>query len=296
MLKEDNTKLKQIISESKNSIIFLRKLDEECKSISRYGEKLGLAKPDLSMSEKIKIVDEIASSLSFLDEKGKGSNSTSIMPHEQGVLYNKYFNKLYPDSLFNEGLYNLQYYDSLIVFDLLPQRFQNKFTLLLTDGVNITVDLIFVVKLKKENVGYLFKSFRSNYSENLIIPELRYITRKALSELTTADVQSLTSSEISELIINNTYLSKDLKNYATLLKVYVNYIDFPEILEKVIQANLMSEYSDLKSNNVDNRIDAIDRLFVDSSETAFLIILSHWQYENDEIVKDHILKGLKKNN
>lgn len=294
--KEYKKEFKALYASSNNSLEFLQKIGKFCPEFYEFIARFGLDGEEITDEERLEIIDFIALYFSYPIEKGKTPNVYTIIPTEQAVLYNKYFNQIYPDSIFNEGTHIIPYYDSLIVFDLFPKWFETSISLKLSDNSEPKLDLTYVIKLKKDKIGYLLKSFRYSYDKTMLLPEVRLSTRKALSHLTVSELQQLDNEEISNMIIDSTFATEYFNEYASLIKVYIDNIDYPEILNLAIEADLIEEYNALKTNDYDKKINAIDNLFNNSSKQAYEILLQHWQFEYDKKVKEYILNKLTSRN
>jgi len=281
-----------VFNKSDNSFKFIEIMSSNCPDFYEFIVHSGLNGEKITDKERIEKIDYLASYFSFPIMKGKTPKTFIILPTEQGVLYNSYFNQISPDSLFGEGTFTLPFYDSVIVSNLLPQKYSTIINLKLADNSELTLDLTFIIELKKDKVGYLLKNFGSPYDKTLLLPEVRISTRTALSNLTTSGLHELDEKELSNLIIGATLNTVKFKEYATLIAVYINHIDYPEIMNAAIKADLLKEYNDLKNVDIEIRKKALDSLFENSSNTAYLIILNHWQFEHNKIIQDYIIYKL----
>ena len=87
-----------------------------------------------------------------------------------GVLWSRFFGGTQTDKVINEG-YRLTFpWDEVFIYDTRVQKAEQSVTALSSDGLEITMDLVWLFRIQPEQAGSLHKVFGPAYSETVIAP------------------------------------------------------------------------------------------------------------------------------
>ena len=74
--------------------------------------------------------------------------------------------------------------------------------------------------------------------------------------------------------------------------VVENETKYPHLISKAKAADLLETYKLLESENYKLRLSALNELFDETSENAYMIILNHWSREKNQKNRDYSFKQM----
>ncbi len=284
--------LNKLLDSPENQIEFIKVLGSNCVAFIEYYTRNLNMEQDLSDEEYTENIYLILDYFSSASEKGKLPKSVSLSFSEVGILYNIYLNKVYPDSIYREGFHIIQPHDSIIVFDIGHQNEIIEMEILLKDNSNIAIEEVIWFSPKSDSIGQLYKTIGYSYIKRYVIPIVRQATRSVFSSFTSKELYRLNIDELSNIVLDSIQKKIGKYDFINFYQLKIHKIEYPHIIEKAISENLIDSYDLLKSDNTEKRKEALVKLFDNGSETAYLIILTHWSNEKDQEILDYILKRL----
>jgi regulator of protease activity HflC (stomatin/prohibitin superfamily) len=167
-----------------------------------------------------------------------------LQPTERGVIFYKWGSGLDIENTYEEGLNFVAPWNDMIRFDVSEQKLEETMDVLSSDGLTIQVDVSIRYNPVPEKVGYLFKSFKMNYSDNLVRQELRSAVRKIIGRYTPEELYSTKREEIETSIRQATLDILD-ENYVELQALLIRSVRLPQAIMNAIESKLKEEQEQL---------------------------------------------------
>ena len=163
-----------------------------------------------------------------------------LQPTERGVVFKKYTSGLDVDNIKGEGLNIIAPWNDVIIFQIAEQQIEETMDVLSKDGLSISIDVSLRFRPKPDQIGYLYRSFRNSYVENLIRPELRSAVRQIIGQYTPEELYATKRQEIETKIEVKTEEILD-NNYVELKALLFRSIKLPETIKKSIEQKLAAD-------------------------------------------------------
>lgn len=161
-------------------------------------------------------------------------------PTERGVVFRKYTSGLDVGDVKGEGLNIIAPWNELIIFDVKEQTINETMDVLSKDGLNINLDVSIRFRPKYNNVGYLYKAFKTNYIDDLVRPEVRSVVRQIIGQYTPEELIATKRQEIETVIEESTRRRLD-SNYVELRALLTRSIKLPESIQRSIQEKVAAD-------------------------------------------------------
>lgn len=168
-----------------------------------------------------------------------------LEPTERGIVWKKYTNNLDVDNVRPGGLNIIAPWNELIKFDVTEQQIEETMDVLSVDALSINLDVSVRFRPKANEIGYLYKSFKTDYVRRLVIPELRSAVRKTIGQYTPQELYATKRQEIETAIIESTHSILD-SNHVELVTILFRSIKLPDAIQKSIEDKLTSEQESQK--------------------------------------------------
>jgi hypothetical protein len=281
----------RLFSTAQNQIEFFKEFVGTCEEFVEYSLKTSLKGENISDKEYTDNIYYILGYFSSESELGKLPKTVTIQPFEIGILYNIFLNKISTDTLYKYGTHIIAPHDSLIICNLKPQSEILSLSVPSKNSEEIKISIRYRYNVKPDSVIRIYKEIGNNYNEIIIIPYLESNVRSVLSNYSSKELYLIGKGNLSDIIeseITQTEGPLQLFDVA----VTVNKVEFPHIISRAKAANLLESYELLNSEDSKDRLLALNQLFENLSETAYLIILDHWSTEREQENLDYILKRM----
>lgn len=163
-----------------------------------------------------------------------------LEPTERGVVFKKYTSGLDVDNIKGEGLNIIAPWNDVIVFQIAEQQIEETMDVLSKDGLSISLDVSLRFRPIPGDIGYLYRSFRKSYVENLIRPELRSAVRKIIGQYTPEELYATKRQEIETKIEEST---REILggNYIELKALLFRSIKLPPKIKESIEQKLAAD-------------------------------------------------------
>lgn len=163
-----------------------------------------------------------------------------LQPTERGVVFKKYTSGLDVDNIKGEGLNIIAPWNDVIVFQIQEQQIEETMDVLSKDGLSISLDVSLRFRPMPEQVGYLYRKFRTGYIESLIRPELRSAVRQVIGQYTPEELYATKRQEIETKIESKT---RDIlvENNIELKALLFRSIKLPITIKNSIEAKLAAD-------------------------------------------------------
>jgi regulator of protease activity HflC (stomatin/prohibitin superfamily) len=145
----------------------------------------------------------------------------------------------------SEGLNIIAPWNDLISFDIAEQQIEETMDVLSVDGLSISLDVSIRYRPKANEIGYLYQSFRDQYVNNLVRPELRSAVRRIIGEYTPEELYATKRQEIETAIQLSTERVLDT-NHVELTALLFRSIKLPETIKQSIEDKLKADQESQK--------------------------------------------------
>lgn len=163
-----------------------------------------------------------------------------LQPTERGVIFKKYTTGLDVDNVKGEGLNIIAPWNDVIIFQIAEQQIEETMDVLSKDGLSISLDVSLRFRPMPEQIGYLYRQFKTGYVESLIRPELRSAVRQIIGQYTPEELYATKRQEIETKIESKT--REILNNNSIELKALLfRSIKLPLTIKNSIEAKLAAD-------------------------------------------------------
>ena len=161
-------------------------------------------------------------------------------PTESGVVIKKYTSGIDIENDRTEGQNMIAPWKDRIVLHIAEQQVEENMDVLSQDGLSIDIDVSVRFKPKPDAVGLLYKSFKYDYINSLIRPELRSAVRRIIGQYTPEELYSTKRQEIETRIEEST---REIlaKNHIELKALLFRSIKLPESIKTSIEEKLRAD-------------------------------------------------------
>jgi len=172
-----------------------------------------------------------------------------LEPTEKAVIFKRYTSGLDVENVKGEGLNIVAPWNEVIIFRIEEQQIEETMDVLSKDGLSISIDVSLRFRPKPEEIGYLYRAFKTSYIESLIRPELRSAVRKIIGQYTPEELYATKRQEIETKIEENTREILD-KNHIQLKALLFRSIKLPQTIKTSIEEKLAAEQESQKYDYV----------------------------------------------
>lgn len=168
-----------------------------------------------------------------------------LQPTEKAVIFKKYTSGLDVDNVKGEGLSIVAPWNDVIIFKIEEQQIEETMDVLSKDGLSISIDVSCRFRPRPEEIGYLYRAFKTSYIESLIRPELRSAVRKVIGQYTPEELYATKRQEIETKIEDITRMTLN-SNYIELKALLFRSIKLPQTIKVSIEEKLAAEQESQK--------------------------------------------------
>lgn len=168
-----------------------------------------------------------------------------LEPTERGIVFRKYTSGLDVVDVKTEGLNIIAPWNDLLIYDIAEQQIEETMDVLSVDGLSINLDVSVRFRPKALEIGKLYQSFRFDYVNNLVRPELRSAVRKTIGQYTPEELYATKRQEIEDAILLNTRTILD-SNHVELTALLFRSVKLPETIKTSIEEKLKADQESQK--------------------------------------------------
>jgi len=159
---------------------------------------------------------------------------------ERGVIFRPYTSGLDKANIYREGFHIIAPWNDIYVYDVREQQREETMDVLDKSGLYINMDVTVRFNPTFNNIGYLHEQFGVNYTNILVVPEVRSSVRQVAGRYTAEEIYSTKRSEVEAAIINET--RKILgANYIEMKALLIRSINLPPQIKGAIENKLTQE-------------------------------------------------------
>ncbi len=159
---------------------------------------------------------------------------------ERGVIFRKLTTGLDKEKTFAPGLHIIAPWNDLIVYDVSEQKIEETMGILDKNGLSINLDVSVRFRPIAERIGYLHESYRGEYINTLVIPEIRSSVRRVTGRYSAEEIYSTKRAEVEQSIVDETASILQQRNI-NMEALLIRSIILPEQIMQAIQNKLQQE-------------------------------------------------------
>lgn len=123
-----------------------------------------------------------------------------LQPTERGVVFKKYTTGLDVDNVLGEGLNIVAPWNDVFKFQIAEKSIEETMDVLSKDGLSIKIDVTLRYRPIPNKIGFLYRSFKDDYVNDLIRPEVRSAVREVIGQYTPEELYASKRQEIEDKI------------------------------------------------------------------------------------------------
>jgi len=159
---------------------------------------------------------------------------------ERGVLFRPFSTGLDKDNVYGPGFHIIAPWNDMYVFNVQEQKSEEPMDVLDKNGLSLNIDVTVRYYPVYNKIGYLYEGFRLDYSQLLVIPEIRSTVRQVAGRYTAEEIYSTKRSEVEQAIINEAG-EKLKENNIEMKALLIRSINLPTDIKRAIELKLTQE-------------------------------------------------------
>ncbi|MDH5397181.1 MAG: prohibitin family protein [Cyclobacteriaceae bacterium] len=166
----------------------------------------------------------------------------TIEPGYRGVMFKKFSGGLDKESIYSEGFHVKAPWNVMYVYDIREKKAEEAMDVLDKNGLSIQVDISVRFHPFGEKIGYIHETFGTDYTNTLVIPEVRSSVRQVMGRYSAEEIYSSKRSEVEQAIQDETTteLGSD-DNNIRMTTLLIRSLKFPESIKNAIESKLTAE-------------------------------------------------------
>lgn len=164
----------------------------------------------------------------------------TINPGERAVIFRKFSDGLDKNHILEPGFEVIAPWNELHKYNVLETQKEETMDVLDKSGLSISVDVSVRYHPVYSRIGYLHETFGQDYSNQLVIPEVRSSVRKVMGRYTAEEIYSTKRNQVESEIINET---KEVlqANSIEMRALLIRSINLPAEIKQAIENKLKQE-------------------------------------------------------
>ena len=159
---------------------------------------------------------------------------------ERGVIFRQFTTGLDKENILQPGFHILAPWNDLYVYNVAEQKIEESMDVLDRNGLSINIDVTVRFYPTYDRVGNLYESFKLDYSNLLVAPEIRSAVRQVAGRYTAEEIYSTKRAEVEQTIIDES--GKKLEeNNINMRALLIRSINLPTDIRKAIEDKLVQE-------------------------------------------------------
>ncbi len=163
-----------------------------------------------------------------------------IKAGERGVIFRPYTTGLDKENIYGEGFHIVAPWNDMYVYNVQEQQREETMDVLDKNGLSITMDVTVRFNPVFNQIGYLHEQFGVNFTNVLVIPEVRSSVRQVAGRFTAEEIYSTKRAELEQTIIKETKLVLE-KNFIDMKALLIRSITLPAQIKGAIESKLQQE-------------------------------------------------------
>jgi len=164
----------------------------------------------------------------------------TIQPGERAVVFKPYTIGLDKKDVYEPGFHIIAPWNKMIIYNVMEQTREERMDVLDKNSLSISMDVSIRFNPIYDKIGYLHETFGQNYSDVLVIPEVRSSVRSVTGRYTAEEIFSTKRMEVENTIKEET--AKVLKdNDIEMRALLIRSITLPPQIKGAIENKLKQE-------------------------------------------------------
>tara|TARA_B100000963_G_C22612317_1_gene665484 strand:+ start:1154 stop:1966 length:813 start_codon:yes stop_codon:yes gene_type:complete len=169
----------------------------------------------------------------------------TVGPGQKAVVFYRFGKGLDKENVKNQGFHFIAPWNEKYIYNVRIQEDLSIMEVLSKNGLTIKTELSYRYKPVDEKVGYVHDDLGINYHDNIIIPEIRSVTREVIGEYLPEELYSTKREVIEDEIYERTKVTLLEKNLL-LDAVLIRDVTLPKTLQDAIENKLKQEQISLE--------------------------------------------------
>ena len=169
----------------------------------------------------------------------------TVGPGQKAVVFYRFGKGLDKENVKNQGFHFIAPWNEKYIYNVRIQEDLSIMEVLSKNGLTIKTELSYRYKPVDEKVGYVHDDLGINYHDNIIIPEIRSVTREVIGEYLPEELYSTKREVIEDEIFERTKVTLLEKNLL-LDAVLIRDVTLPKTLQDAIENKLKQEQISLE--------------------------------------------------
>ncbi len=192
---------------------------------------------DMSKIKSMMIIGAIALVVIFIFSK---SMFVTIHATERAVIFRQFSGGLDKDHVYIPGFETIAPWNKLHVFNVAEQTKEETMDVLDKNGLSINIDVTVRFNPVYNKIGYLYERFQMDFTDLLVVPEMRSVVRQVAGRYTAEEIYSTKRSEVEQSIINEAG-AKLKDNNVDMKALLIRSIKLPVDIKQAIENKLKQE-------------------------------------------------------
>ena len=169
----------------------------------------------------------------------------TVGPGQKAVVFYRFGKGLDKENVKNQGFHFIAPWNEKYIYNVWIQEDLSIMEVLSKNGLTIKTELSYRYKPVDDKVGYVHDDLGINYHDNIIIPEIRSVTREVIGEYLPEELYSTKREVIEDEIYERTKITLLEKNLL-LDAVLIRDVTLPKTLQDAIENKLKQEQISLE--------------------------------------------------
>ena len=169
----------------------------------------------------------------------------TVGPGEKAVVFYRFGKGLDKDNVKGQGFHLIAPWNTKYIYNVRIQEDLSLMEVLSKNGLTIKTELSYRYKPLDTKIGYVHDELGQNYHDNIIIPEIRSVTREVIGEYLPEELYSTKREVIEDEIFERTKIALATK-FLLLDAVLIRDVTLPQTLQDAIENKLKQEQISLE--------------------------------------------------
>jgi len=169
----------------------------------------------------------------------------TVGPGEKAVVFQRLGKGLDKENVKHQGFHLIAPWNEKYIYNVRIQEDLSIMEVLSKNGLTIKTELSYRYKPLDNKIGFVHDELGINYHDNIIIPEIRSVTREVIGEYLPEELYSTKREVIEDEIYERTKISLAQKNLV-LDAVLIRDVTLPKTLQDAIENKLKQEQMSLE--------------------------------------------------
>ncbi len=163
-----------------------------------------------------------------------------IQAGERGVIFRPYTSGLDKENIYGEGFHIIAPWNDMYVYNVQEQQREETMDVLDKNGLSITMDVTVRFNPVFNKIGDLHQQFGVNFTNVLVIPEVRSSVRQVAGRYTAEEIYSTKRAEVEQTIKTETRKVLEA-NFIDMKALLIRSINLPAQIKTAIENKLKQE-------------------------------------------------------